>query len=331
MGLPCLKRGCLKKKNLSCEKLNFENATRLTSGIRERTALQTQNSFRTITAAAAAKGMRVINDKTKVLVVSDAMSYSPRAIFVDNDGLKLSNDVNGGELKVLGFHIGSTPGMHAHVESIRRKIRARFWVLRHLKTFGLTENQLVEVYKSCIRPIADYCAVVYHSALTNEQDEVLERLQSHALKCIFGPGISGGKMRAQAEITTLRQRRIVLCDKFAQKVPALTTGSRPGPAPRTPRAETNTWSPMLGVIGLEILLYTICAAASTGRRVELMGLGTGPIGRHRKGWIAELCVCVGLTLTCPYECAEAVSEDWIEEQLRLARIPLVCAEAGFGD
>ena len=73
------------------------------------------------------------------------------------------------------------------------------------------------MYKTCIRPIADYCAVVYHSALTDEQDEVLERLQSHALKCIFGLGKSAGKMRAEAQVTTLRQRRITLCDKFAQK------------------------------------------------------------------------------------------------------------------
>ena len=56
--------------------------------------------------------------------------------------------------------------MAAQVEAIRRSFRARFWVLRHLKSFGMSEAQLVEVYKICVRPIADYCSVVYHSALT---------------------------------------------------------------------------------------------------------------------------------------------------------------------
>ena len=38
-----------------------------------------------------------------------------------------------------------------------------------------------------------------------------------ALKCIFGPGISGRQMRAMAQIQTLRKRREDLCDKFANK------------------------------------------------------------------------------------------------------------------
>ena len=65
--------------------------------------------------------------------------------------------------------------------------------------------------------MADYCAVAYHSGLTDEEDELLESLQSHALKYIFGPQISAGKMRAKADIPTMRQRRIELCDKFVGK------------------------------------------------------------------------------------------------------------------
>ena len=53
--------------------------------------------------------------------------------------------------------------------------------------------------------------------MTNEQDEILERQQFHALKLIYGPNISGGKMCEKAGIPTLRQRRIDLCDKFASK------------------------------------------------------------------------------------------------------------------
>ena len=53
--------------------------------------------------------------------------------------------------------------------------------------------------------------------MTDEQDEILERQQSHALKLIFGTNISAGKMREMAGIPTLRQRRIELCDKFANK------------------------------------------------------------------------------------------------------------------
>ena len=71
-----------------------------------------------------------------------------------------------------------------------------------------------------IRPVADYGSVVYHSSLTDEQDELLDSLQNNALKCIYGPGLSGRKMRQMSGLPSLRSRREVLCDKFAAKCAA---------------------------------------------------------------------------------------------------------------
>ena len=107
--------------------------------------------------------------------------------------------------------------MNEHVKWIKKSIRRRLWTLRNLKKSGFSEHELVRVYKTIIRPVADYGAVVYHSSLTDEQDEELDRLQAAALKCIYGPKISARKMCEMAEITTLRQRREELCLKFAQK------------------------------------------------------------------------------------------------------------------
>ena len=53
--------------------------------------------------------------------------------------------------------------------------------------------------------------------LTDAQDEGLERLQTHALKCIYGPGVSGRRMREMAGLDTLRTRRVAQCDRFASK------------------------------------------------------------------------------------------------------------------
>ena len=108
--------------------------------------------------------------------------------------------------------------MWAHVEAIRKRFRQRYWVLRHLRGLGLNESELVRVYTTVIRPIADYCCPVYHSQLTDEQDELVERLQSHALNCIFGPKMSAAAMRKRAGLTTLRARRIGLVDKFVERL-----------------------------------------------------------------------------------------------------------------
>ena len=75
----------------------------------------------------------------------------------------------------------------------------------------------MRVYTTIIRPVADYAAPVYHSCLTDEQDEAIDRLQNAALKMIYGPGISARKMRSMADITTLRERREMFADKFAEK------------------------------------------------------------------------------------------------------------------
>ena len=90
-------------------------------------------------------------------------------------------------------------------------------MLYHLRKAGFKEHELAKVYRTIILPIADYCAAVYHSLLTDEQDQIIERLQAQALKCIYGPFVSYATMREKAEVTTLRQRRIDICDKFAVK------------------------------------------------------------------------------------------------------------------
>ena len=93
-------------------------------------------------------------------------------------------------------------------------------VLRHLKLAGFTEAEIATVYCTVVRPILDFCTVVYHPMLTDEQDQEVERLQAKALKNIYGFKNSYSVMREKAGITTHRARRIALCDKFAENAAA---------------------------------------------------------------------------------------------------------------
>ena len=92
-----------------------------------------------------------------------------------------------------------------------------YWTLYHLLRAGFNEEELARVYRTIIRPTADYRQVVYHSLLTDEQDQIIERLQSQALKIIYGPGVPYAEMRDRSLVTTLRRRRIEAVDKFADK------------------------------------------------------------------------------------------------------------------
>ena len=179
-------------------------------------AIPSENAFQSTSAAATRKGMKVNTSKTNLLCVGDPLSYRQVAFIEDAEGTRIISDPDG-HMKVLGFHFSSRPTVALQVTNIKKKMRQRNWTLFNLRKKGFTTEELVKVYTSCCRPVAEYCDVVFHSLLTDEQDLAIERLQDRALQIIFGPRISGRKMRAMAGLETLRERRIQHCDTFAKK------------------------------------------------------------------------------------------------------------------
>ena len=203
--------------NLQEEKVSMENAERAITNsteVRTKQAMATQNVFRHVVRAAEKKGMRVNAAKTNMICVSDTFNFEASAFILDRDGVRVEST---SKMKVLGWHFSSRPTPTAYIEVLKRRFRERYWTLRHLKHNGFTNEDLVRVYKSIVRPVADYMMEVYHSMITDRQDEEVERLQTHALWCIFSLGLSGRRMREMAGLSTLRERRIAACDKFAEK------------------------------------------------------------------------------------------------------------------
>ena len=145
-------------------------------------AVQAQNVFRHLVRKAEAIGMKVNAAKTTMVCFSDAAAYKADAYIEDEDGNRIGCQ---DRMKALGMRFSNRPDMGAHVDWIRKTYRERFWMLRNLKRNGFTNPELVQVYKTMIRPVAEYTCVVYHSSLTDEQDELLDNLQNHALRCIF--------------------------------------------------------------------------------------------------------------------------------------------------
>ena len=199
-------------------KANMDSAAQVVLGggrpEKDKHDLPSQNLFRRVVSKAESRGMVVNRGKTRLLCVSDSQTYKAKAHIVDSEGSRLDS---WDKLKVLGFHMDSRPSVHAHIQALRLRMRDTVWILRHLKIAGFAEAELAVVYRTVIRPILDYCAVVYHPMMTDEQDQIVERLQAQALKSIYGYRDSYATMREKAGVTTHRARRIEMCDKFAQK------------------------------------------------------------------------------------------------------------------
>ena len=89
--------------------------------------------------------MVVNTNKTKLLVISDALSFNAEAFIEDADGNELTT---GESLKILGFYFSGRPNVAAHVDALRRRFCQRYWILIHLQEYGFSEQELAKVYRT---------------------------------------------------------------------------------------------------------------------------------------------------------------------------------------
>ena len=155
-----------------------------------------------------------VNKKTQLLCMSSSLISDVTSFIDTEDNEKI---VAGETLKILGFVFGTRPNVQEHVRSVIKKFNARSWTIWNLKKVGLPTNDLLKIYFSLVRPVIEYAASAYHSLLTNEQSEEIERLQKRILKVIYGWTYSYDTILTTQKIPSLKERRQELVTNFAQK------------------------------------------------------------------------------------------------------------------
>ena len=178
-------------------------------------AEQSEKLFKHIANRAEHQGLQVNGKKMTLLAISGARSYQARAHIYDQNQERVDSVAN---LKTLGFIFNETGTVKDQIQTLIDKVNTRTWTLRELANGGFTEAERLEVYKTMIRPIIEYSSVVYNSMLTQEQEEDLEKVQTRALKNIYGHVYSRRQLYQMSGIETLKERRDRACLKFAQKL-----------------------------------------------------------------------------------------------------------------
>ena len=202
---------------LSLEKSWMGDGLRWITSAKQRTVLEAtkcQEFFHRIVESAAAVGLSVNEKKTQLLCVSAAVDSNVSSYITLKDGSKIESQET---LKQLGFTFSKKPTIDEHLKQTAEKFRRRLWFLRYLKKAMVPPNDLLRIYKTFLIPIIDYASVVYHSLLTKDQSNALKRLQSSALKIIFGWKKSYGSILEENNIELISQRRQRLTDKFIIK------------------------------------------------------------------------------------------------------------------
>ena len=63
--------------------------------------------------------------------------------------------------------------------------RKRLFCLSQLKRAGLGPNELVQFYRTCIRPITEYACPVFHDGLPVYLSHELEAVQKRAMRILL--------------------------------------------------------------------------------------------------------------------------------------------------
>ncbi len=90
--------------------------------------------------------------------------------------------------------------MKLHVKMVVKKCSRRIWVLRNLRRNGIPEEKCLLVYKAQIRSVIEFGSPVYWPLLNETDMSELEKVQSNALKTVYGFEMSYSDVLEKAKI-----------------------------------------------------------------------------------------------------------------------------------
>ena len=120
--------------------------------------------------------------------------------------------------KLLGVWITEDMTWSRNSQEICRKAYSRLSMITKLRYVGVSKDDLLDIYILFIRSVTEYCAVVFHSRLTQEDSRKLERIQKTCLKVILGEWYMDYPSALElCGLVTLSERREKRCLDFAVK------------------------------------------------------------------------------------------------------------------
>ena len=162
----------------------------------------------------SAHQMKINDKKTKVILFNSAKNHDFFPQLSLGDGpLQVVEEVT-----LLGVKVSSDLSWRANTSFMCQKAYAKLWMLRRLKPLGAKTEELLDIYDKQIRCTLEFAVAVWAGNLTNEQSEMLERVQKSAFAIILADDYTSYKgALKQLCRTTLAARRSDLCLRFANK------------------------------------------------------------------------------------------------------------------
>ena len=120
--------------------------------------------------------------------------------------------------RLLGVEIDQHLKFAHHVENIVSRSRQAIHGLLTLKRKGVTPSMLTKYYQTCIFPILSYACPAWHSYLSQESRDRLERHQSLCLRLIHPHTQSYTERLQRSNISKINDVLLQQCKKYANKI-----------------------------------------------------------------------------------------------------------------
>ena len=89
--------------------------------------------------------------------------------------------------------------------------------MKRLKSSGASVQDLKQFYTSIIRPICEYAVPMWATSIPKHLIQKLEIIQKRATKIML-PNLTYTEALAELKLSTLQDRRMMICKKFFSKI-----------------------------------------------------------------------------------------------------------------
>ena len=177
-------------------------------------SLKMQDYLEKIASWTDEKQMLLNKKKTKAMIFNFSNEHQfTTSLKIDDEVLDIVE-----EAKLLGVIITNDLKWNSNTEYLVKRANSRMELLRRVAEFTTSTSDLKTIYVMYIRSILEQSCVVWHSSLSNQNSEDLERIQKSALKIILGTKYRSYKEALQQiDLESLKERREKLCLRFAEK------------------------------------------------------------------------------------------------------------------
>ena len=156
----------------------------------------------------------IINQKkTKAMI----FNFTEKFQFTTRLQLKNENIDIVDRMKILGTIVTKSLSWDENGQYLIKKVNARMQLLRNILSFGASNNEMVHLWTVFCRSVIEQSSVVWHSSLTQENTDDLERTQKSFCKIVLREKYNSYENALMIlNMESLKDRRESLSLKFAK-------------------------------------------------------------------------------------------------------------------